>query len=85
MNKQSALPEMPDEREELTGLPERIHRMHRVYGRLTGYQCKTCAHLRRKKWDKVYFKCDLNKDTNGPGTDWRVRWPACGKWEPRDE
>jgi hypothetical protein len=44
-------------------------------------QCKTCAHLFYKEEDKRYYKCELRGDTNGPGTDHRVRWPACAKYE----
>ncbi len=28
-----------------------------------------------------YFKCRLRGITSGPGTDHRVRWPACGRYE----
>lgn len=64
-------------------LPERIGVMHRMYGTTEGERCRTCAHLYRKHWDKSYYKCDLNRDTNGAATDWRTRWPACGRWERR--
>ena len=71
-----AVPQIAD-----SPLPERIGAMHRIYGATEGQRCRTCAHLVVKHWDKRYYKCDLNRDTNGAGTDWRVRWPACGKWE----
>ena len=29
---------------------------------------------------KTYFKCELRGITNGPGTDHRANWPACGKF-----
>lgn len=50
-----------------------------------GKQCKTCSHLHAKHWDKTYYKCDLRPDTNGPGTDHRVRWVACSRYEERQE
>ena len=46
-----------------------------------GKKCKPCTHLYRKKYSKVYIKCDLRKDTNGPGTDHKANFPACGKYE----
>jgi len=47
-----------------------------------GKQCGTCAHfVRGRHHDAVYFKCRLRGLTHGPGTDHRVRWPACVKYE----
>lgn len=46
-----------------------------------GRTCKTCKHLYLKQYSGRYYKCDLRKNTNGPGTDHRVKWPACGKYE----
>ena len=46
-----------------------------------GERCKNCKHLYYKSYSKVYYKCDLRPDTNGPGTDHKVNWPACGKFE----
>jgi hypothetical protein len=47
-----------------------------------GMRCKSCSHMRAKRQDKVYWKCDLRKNTNGAGTDHRRNWPACGRFEP---
>jgi hypothetical protein len=44
-------------------------------------KCKTCKHLFAKRWDKTYNKCALRGNTNGAGTDHRVRWKACAKYE----
>ncbi len=66
-------------------LPMRIRAMHQTYGVTEGQTCKTCAHLVCKHFNKRYYKCDLTRQTNGPGTDWRVSWDACGLWEPREE
>ena len=43
-------------------------------------QCKECKHFYRKEFASVYRKCDLRPDTNGPGTDHRATWPACGRF-----
>jgi hypothetical protein len=43
--------------------------------------CRDCTHLRVKEWAGRYYKCVWRGNTNGPGTDHRVRWPACGKFE----
>ena len=45
----------------------------------TGQSCKACKHLSRVH--KGYIKCDLRHHTNGPGSDHRVNWPACAKFE----
>jgi hypothetical protein len=66
-------------------LPMRIRGMHTTYGVTEGERCGTCRHLYSKHYDRRYYKCDLNRDTNGPATDWRVSWQACGKWEAREE
>ena len=79
---QGQLDGMPERDEDGAILPDRIRAMYRLYGKATGYRCKDCGHFYRRRWDKTYFKCDLNRDTHGPGTDWRANWAACGKWEP---
>ena len=63
-------------------LPDRIRQMHREHGVTEGRTCGLCVHFRRRKWNKkVHFKCDIYGYSNSYGTDWRMRWPACGKWE----
>lgn len=62
-------------------LPERIRAMLRKHGKTPGKVCKGCAHLLRIRYSKTYIKCDQSKLTHGPGTDWRVGWPACGLFE----
>ena len=52
-----------------------------IYGKTEG-KCKNCIHLIRKRYDKVYLKCELSKQSNSEGTDWRAGWQACGKFEP---
>lgn len=61
--------------------PPRLLKMWAVHGRAAeGVTCKTCCHcLPFDYHNKRYYKCDQFKITNGAGTDWRIRWPACGK------
>ena len=46
-------------------------------------KCATCAFLFAKHYDKTYYKCRKRSNTNAPGTDHRVRFPACAKYEER--
>ncbi|WP_155640639.1 hypothetical protein [Burkholderia pseudomultivorans] len=50
----------------------------------TGETCKTCAHKRSTEGHtaKVYWKCNLMQHawTGGPGSDIRMRSPACSRW-----
>jgi len=46
-----------------------------------GASCRGCAHLYGKRYNRIYYKCGLRGDTNGPGTDHRVRWPACARYK----
>jgi len=47
-----------------------------------GARCKTCAHLDGHPGaGRIYWKCLLRAYSHGPGTDHRVNWPACGRWE----
>lgn len=56
-----------------------------LYGRdALSRTCKSCKHLFAKQYSKRYWKCDLRKNTNGPGTDHRINWPACGKYERKE-
>ena len=43
-----------------------------------GKHCRDCANLRKKDYHcKAYYKCVLIGNSNGPGTDIRLKWPAC--------
>jgi len=49
-----------------------------------GHACGDCVHFVRANLDtaaKGYWKCTEYGVTGGPGTDWRVSWPACGLFE----
>lgn len=45
-----------------------------------GEKCKNCKYIIRKQFGNTYFKCQWRGDSNGPGTDHRVNWPACSKF-----
>lgn len=63
------------------GPPKKTNPLLASFGKSTGdHKCKECIHLYRKHYSKVYIKCDLRPDTNGPGTDHKANWPACGKF-----
>lgn len=59
-----------------------VGRMVTLYGRgPEGATCGQCRHLRAKQYAGRYLKCAFGPQSNGPATDWRARWPACGKFE----
>lgn len=49
-----------------------------------GETCKSCVHLYRNEYAKVYLKCDLMRAywTGGTATDIRAGSPACSRWSP---
>jgi hypothetical protein len=49
-----------------------------------GETCRTCKHLARLQYAKVYLKCELRRPhwTGGAKTDIKARWAACSRWEP---
>ena len=49
-----------------------------------GETCRSCDHLSGKLQSRRYYKCELTRHlwTGGPGTDVKVRSPACSKWAP---
>src|SRR5690606_18232630 len=49
-----------------------------------GARCKTCEHLYVKQYAGRYFKCDLRRNSNGPATDHKANWPACGKYKRQE-
>ena len=46
-----------------------------------GKKCKTCAKLYARKFSKTYYKCALRRETCGPGSDHRLGWNSCAKYE----
>jgi hypothetical protein len=49
-----------------------------------GHTCGECDHCCSKRWSRVYYKCEEWKDSNGPATDIRLKWPACAKFKPEE-
>ena len=50
----------------------------------SGETCGTCVHHLVRHRGSRWHKCELAGVTHGPGTDIRVSWPACQRWEPDD-
>ena len=48
-----------------------------------GETCGTCKHATCREFAKRYWKCGLVKATGGPGTDIRLKWAACSRWQPK--
>lgn len=62
--------------------------MIKIYGETPGKKCKTCVYLCYKQFNKKYYKCRMRPGTickTSPKSDHRVNWPACGKYEQRNE
>jgi hypothetical protein len=75
-------PEMQTWMEGQATAPEAINPCVRVFGRgAEGVTCKTCVHLFYHTYSRRFWKCDLRVLTHGRGSDHRVRWPACGRYE----
>lgn len=70
-------------------LCRRINTMHLVYGTTPGKTCKTCANLLSSEGtmyaSRTYYKCMLSKMSHGSATDWRIGWPACGRYEESND
>lgn len=48
-----------------------------------GLRCTDCHHQYDVLMANTYHKCELVEATGGPGTDVRMKWPACDGFEPR--
>lgn len=72
-----------DEAERKFGIAAQPNPCIKLYGPdPMGRSCKWCAHLNRRG---RYFKCAFRKETHGPGSDHRQKWPACGKYERKNK
>lgn len=47
-------------------------------------KCGNCTHVFGICNSNTHYKCDLRKNTRGAKTDQKLRWPACGKFEQRE-
>jgi hypothetical protein len=45
-----------------------------------GETCRSCANAVSHETSRRYWKCALIKPTHGPGTDIRLKSPACAYW-----
>ena len=51
-----------------------------------GTTCSSCVHLFAQGGVAGrYLKCELRRISSGPATDHRSGWPACAKYEAREE
>jgi len=57
----------------------------RLYGETPGQKCKNCANLCVREFARRYYKCRLRCCSGSPTTDHRVNWPACGRFELRED
>ena len=51
-----------------------------------GETCRSCAHATKWNTDTAaggFWKCVLIKPTRGPGTDIRLKSPACAYWKSK--
>lgn len=64
-------------------LPKLALEMRARYGATPGRRCRTCARLICHEYLHNYYKCTLYGMSDSAATDWRVSYPACGKWEAR--
>ena len=61
--------------------PRRLQVMYNAYGVSDGNICGNCDHLIVKHYSRKYFKCGLSHQSNSVATDWRKKWPACGRFK----
>ena len=48
---------------------------------IDGETCGTCKFIVSIGRNKTYLKCAKSRQTKGPATDIRRKWPACVLWE----
>lgn len=71
--------------DELKKARRKINPMVRAVGSgPEGMRCKHCRFLYAKKYARTYYKCEWRGDTNGPGTDHKINWPACSKFQKEE-
>jgi hypothetical protein len=56
----------------------------KIYGTgPTEKTCGDCSLLYAKRFSKTYYKCQLRVETRGKGSDHRVGWPTCSKFQAK--
>lgn len=75
------------QRAKFAGKPKGRNPCIALYGRgPEGAICGECVHLKRVRYHtRQYPKCGLRTETHGAGTDHRVKWPTCGRFEAKGE
>lgn len=64
-----------------------IDYMHERHGVRTDATCSVCAELWCKEFKRRYYHCakyDKPGTADGPATDWRLSWLACGLFRERE-
>lgn len=49
-----------------------------------GKRCRDCSRLYVKRFARRYYKCELRKETAGPGSDHRINWRACARFAAKE-
>lgn len=83
MTDQPALFDLPDRiTEGEAEYPPRLWSMHNTYGSAEiGEECGDCAKfMTRRPGRRIVHKCELYGCSFSAVTDWRVHWPACGRF-----
>lgn len=61
----------------------RLAKMRQTYGRKDDAKCGECANLIAFRQSRTWFKCKVYGVSSSEASDWRKKWPACGKFEPK--
>lgn len=62
-----------------------VGRLRMAYGNGPDFAtCGECVHLYAVSYANTYFKCRQGPQSKCTATDWRKRWAACGKFEPKE-
>ena len=59
-----------------------LHPMGMRLGNLHEFaSCGNCRHHVSRSYSRTYHKCSKTRQSGGPATDIRLKWPACELWE----
>jgi hypothetical protein len=59
----------------------RLLALYWYYGRTEGEFCRNCTYLRRVGRKRLRYRCMRSETLHGHGSNWRLKWPACGAWK----